>query len=78
MLKSNLLAVTAALGLAVAPVAAQAGTRAASAPVSIDASRASAPLAGESEVFKFSPLYLLLFAAFLAALIAALGGRSRG
>lgn len=78
MLKTNVLAVTTALGLAVAPVAAEAGTRAASAPVTIDVARASAPLAGESDAFKLSPWLLLLLAAFIAALIAALGGRSRG
>jgi hypothetical protein len=79
MIKSKILATAAVASLALAPVAAQAGTRAESSPVSIDVSRASAPVAGQSDLFRMSPALILLLLALIAAIIAlASGGRSRG
>jgi hypothetical protein len=80
---SKTFAMAAAFGLAFAPIAAQAGTRAASAPVSVDASRVSAPGSEANELGGvFNPLWLILL---LAAIAAAAGlasgggnGRSRG
>lgn len=73
---------TAAAGLLVAPVAAQAETRASSAPVAADVSRASAGISDQSEIGKKSTLlWLLLLLAAIAALVAAAGNgdnRTRG
>lgn len=75
---SKTLTAVAAAGMAIAPIAAHAGTRAESAPVSIDTQRASAAVAGESNVAELSPLFLIFIAAIIAALTLALTGKSRG
>jgi hypothetical protein len=70
-----------ATGLAIAPVAAQAGTRAESSPIAVDAARASAPVDAENDLAKkgFSLVWLLLLLAVIAAVVAAAsGGRTRG
>jgi len=74
----TVLASVAAAGLAIAPIAAEAGTRAASSPVAVDA-RGSAPVAGENELAGSNLIWLLLLLTVLAAVLAAGGGgRSRG
>jgi hypothetical protein len=79
----TMLVSVAAAGMAFAPVASAAGTRAASSPVTVDA-RGSAPVAGESEASGKSLVWLLLLLAVLAGILAAGGGgggdggRSRG
>jgi len=79
MSKAKIFLAAAATSLAIAPVAAQAGTRADSSPVSVDVSRSAAPVAGQNDVVHLSPALILLFLALIAALVAALsGGRSRG
>ena len=72
-------ALIAAAGLAIAPVAAQAGTRAESSPVTIDVQRSAAGTTDASNVNFANPAWILLLLAAIAALIAVLsGGRSRG
>ncbi len=69
----------AAAGLALAPVAAQAGTRAEASPVTIDVQRGTAGVADANGVGHFNPAWLLLLLALIAALVASLGGgRTRG
>lgn len=72
-------ALIAAAGLAIAPVAAQAGTRAESSPVAIDVQRGAAGTTDASNINFANPAWILLLLAAIAALIAVLaGGRSRG
>ena len=71
-------ALAAAASLALAPVAAQAGTRAESAPVTVDVQRAGQPGAEENALGLASPLLLLLLISTVAAIVLALTGRSRG
>lgn len=81
MKSSKIAAAFAVSALAFAPIAAQAGTRAGSSPVSVDVSRVSAPSAGENELAagKFSLVWLLALLAVIAAIISATGGdRTRG
>lgn len=71
----NLLASIAAMGLVFAPIAAQAGTRAADAGVSMDAlSRTAAPMGSAENVGDGIPMWLLilLFAAAGGGIIAAI------
>ena len=76
---STISAAVASVGLMVAPVAAQAGTRAGSSPVTIDVQRASAGTGEANELGQFNLAWLLLLLAVIAALVAALsGGRTRG
>lgn len=74
----KLLALAALATLAVAPVAAQAGTRAESAPVAVDVQRSAGSGSGESEIGLLNPAWLLLFLAAVAPPVAAVAGRSRG
>ena len=70
-------ALIAAAGLAFAPIAAQAGTRAESSPVTIDVQRAAPGTADASNVGAFNPAWLLLLLAVIAALLAGLSGSGR-
>ena len=73
------LAVVAAAGLAFAPIAAQAGTRAESSPVAIDVQRGSAPVADGNEIFGLGDEgYLILLLLLAAAIALILSGRTRG
>jgi len=72
-------ALFAAAGLAISPIAAQAGTRAEASPVTIDVQRAAPGTVDANGVGRFNPAWLLLLLAVIAALIAGLsGGRTRG
>lgn len=74
---SRVLVGIAAASLSLAPMAVQAGTRAASSPVAVDVERGASPLADHSELHR-SLLWVLLFLAAVAAIDTATGGRSRG
>ena len=72
-------AVVAAAGLTIAPIAAQAGTRADSSPVVVDVQRGAGGTAGESDLAGFNIAWLLLLLAAIAALVVlASDGRTRG
>lgn|GEM_PF-3770730 len=72
-------AIVAAAGLAFAPIAAQAGTRAESSPVAVDLQRGSAPVGEANEILGISEEALIILLLLLAAAIALiLSGRSRG
>lgn len=69
----------AAATMAVAPVAAQAGTRADSSPVVMDVQRAAPGTVDANNIAHFNAAWLLLLLAAIAAFIAVIsGGRSRG
>jgi hypothetical protein len=63
--------------MALAPLAVQAGTRAASSPVAVDGQRGAGPLAEQRELRR-PLLWILLLLAALTAVHDASGGRSRG
>lgn len=76
---SKSLAVVSAAGLAFAPIAAQAGTRAESSPVVVDVQRGSAPVTDSNEIFGLgNEGYLILLLLLAAAIAAIVAGRSRG
>ena len=76
---SKTAALIAVTGLAVFPVAVQAGTRAQSSPVTIDVQRGAPGTADENAAGQFNLLWLLLLLAVIAALVGSLsGGRTRG
>ena len=76
---SKISVVTAAAGLALAPVAAQAGTRAASSPVTVDVQRGASGTTDSGAIAGFNWAWILLLLAAIAALIALIDdGRTRG
>ncbi len=74
------LAAVAVAALAIAPVAAQAGTRAASSPVTVDVSRGADAVAGESDFSgrNRNIAWLLLLLAAVIAIVIAATGKTRG
>jgi hypothetical protein len=78
---SKKFAIVAAAGLAIAPIAAQAGTRAESSPVAVDVQRGSAGTTDVSNAGSFNPAWVLLLLALIAVILAvvnATDGRTRG
>ena len=69
--------IVAAAGLAFAPIAAQAGTRADSSPVVVDVQRGSAGVTDASNVSGFNPAWILLLLAAIAAILAVLNATDR-
>ena len=67
-------------GLAFAPIAAQAGTRAETSPVTVDVQRGSADVNDPSNIGAFNPAWILLILALIAAILAVINAtdRSRG
>jgi hypothetical protein len=74
---SNKFAIVAAAGLAFAPIAAQAGTRAESSPVTVDVQRGSADTTDVSNAGAFNPAWILLLLAVIAAILAVINATDR-
>ncbi len=75
---SKISAIVAAGGLAFAPVAAQAGTRAESSPVAVDLQRGSAPVSEANEILGIDDELLVILLLLLGAAFALILSRSRG
>lgn len=75
---SKLMAIAAAASLAIAPAAAQAGTRAASSAVDVSIDRASGPVDGQNELAGIKFIWIIAFLAAVAVFVAAVKGKSRG
>ncbi len=75
---SNISAIAAAAGLAFAPVAAQAGTRAESSPVAVDLQRGSAPVSEANEILGIDDGVFVILLLLLGAALTLIVSRSRG
>ena len=73
---SKKFAIVAAAGLAFAPIAAQAGTRADSSPVAVDVQRGSADVTDASNASGFNAAWILLILAAIAAILAVIAATS--
>jgi len=71
-------AIVAAAGLAFAPIAAQAGTRAESSPVAVDLQRGSAPVSEAHEILGIDDELFVIFLLLLGGALALIVSRSRG
>ena len=71
-------AIVAAAGLAFAPIAAQAGTRAESSPVAVDLQRGSAPVSEANEILGIDDELFVILLLLLGAALALILSRSRG
>lgn len=78
---SKKFAIVAAAGLAFAPIAAQAGTRAESSPVTVDVQRGAEGTTDANSIRGFNSAWVLLLLALIAVILAvvnATDGRTRG
>ncbi len=71
-------AIVAAAGLAFAPIAAQAGTRAESSPVAVDLQRGSAPVSEANEILGIDDALFVILLLLLGGALALIVSRSRG